>query len=145
MPAVMPRQTQGFTFIELLLVVSIICILAAIAIPAYSDYVHKAQIAEAWLLSLPLKQAVTDQYAHTGRLPTDNRQAGLLPADQYQGAQVRDLEVRQGVIRARFSDPDLGGVLEMIPEPLSDVPGMLVWHCASDSLPAKLLGSHCRK
>ena len=73
------KNTRGFTLIELMIVVAIIAILAAIAIPAYQDYTIRAQVSEGLTLSTGAKTAVWDFVADKGRMPPSNTSAGLAP------------------------------------------------------------------
>jgi type IV pilus assembly protein PilA len=78
----MKKVQQGFTLIELMIVVAIIGILAAIAIPAYQDYTIRAQVSEGLNLAGGAKAAVTEYYQDRGVFPTDNVEAGLsIPTD----------------------------------------------------------------
>ncbi len=93
------RHQQGFTFIELMVVVAIIGILAAVAIPAYQDYIVKAKLAEAAELVGPVKKAIAGYYDRWGQLPIDNAAAGLPPPSSLRGSKaVIEIEVRDGVI-----------------------------------------------
>jgi type IV pilus assembly protein PilA len=73
----MKSMQKGFTLIELMIVVAIIGILAAIAIPQYQDYTVRSKMTECLNLAAPAKLAVAETYASTGALPTDNATAGL--------------------------------------------------------------------
>ncbi len=64
------RRMEGFTLIELMIVIAIIGILAAIAIPAYQDYTIRAQASEGLTLSSSVRVAITDYYAQNGTWPT---------------------------------------------------------------------------
>jgi type IV pilus assembly protein PilA len=66
-----PKHQQGFTLIELMIVVSIIGILASIAIPAYRDYIARAEMSEALVLIDGLKSTVTENFTQSGECPTD--------------------------------------------------------------------------
>ena len=79
------RKQQGFTLIELMIVVAIIGILAAIAIPAYQDYTIRAQVSEGLNLTGACKAAVTEFYQDTGGFPSDNAEAGLSAAADITG------------------------------------------------------------
>lgn len=68
---------KGFTLIELMIVVAIIAILAAIAIPAYQDYLIRSQVSEGASLAAGAKTAVSEYYANYGTPPTSNAQAGV--------------------------------------------------------------------
>ncbi len=73
----MQKKQQGFTLIELMIVVTIIGTLAALAIPAYQDYTIRAQVGEGLTLSAGAKTAVSEYYMDRGAWPTKNKDAGL--------------------------------------------------------------------
>jgi len=128
------RPSAGFTLIELLLVVSIIGVLAAIALPAFNVYTQRAEVAEALVLSVGAKKAVQDYYAFHGRLPRDNRQAGLPVASQLQGSYVSSLAIEQGTIQVRFGNRSANDiqdtVLTLLPVINPDRPQRITaWAC----------------
>ena len=73
----MKKVQQGFTLIELMIVVAIIGILASLAIPAYQSYTIRAQISEGLSLASPLKNAMASFYHENGSFPADNDEAAL--------------------------------------------------------------------
>jgi len=79
---------QGFTLIELMIVVAIVAILAAIAIPAYQDYIVRSQVTEGLSLADGSKTAIAEFYSNTGRFPTSQASAGLSPAASITGSYV---------------------------------------------------------
>ncbi len=85
---------QGFTLIELMIVVAIIGILAAIAIPAYQNYTIRAQVSEGLSLADGAKTAVAEYYANTGKWPSSNTVAGLASAGSIGGNYVGSVDVK---------------------------------------------------
>lgn len=92
------KKNKGFTFIELMTVVTIIGILASIAIPSYQDYVTRARITEVFEISIPLKEAIRDYYAYHGKMPKDNKAVYLAEPNLLQGNSVKEMEINQGAI-----------------------------------------------
>ncbi len=106
----MQRNASGFTFVELLMVVAIVSILAAIAMPAYRDYELRAEVAESLILITDCKSQVNDFYARWGSMPADNADAGLRAAANLKGKFVQGITVSGGVIVASMTiGSDLGG------------------------------------
>jgi type IV pilus assembly protein PilA len=97
-------RQPGFTLIELMVVVSIIGILAAVAIPAYQDYITKSKLAEAAELSGPVRQAISQYYDRWGQFPKNNNSAGLATPQALRGKYVAEIEVRDGVIGLLFKN-----------------------------------------
>lgn len=155
---------QGFTLIELMLVVGIIGILAAVAIPAYQDYVYRARVGEAFALANVAQRAVVEYYDRWGRLPSDNAAAGLPRPETARGSYVASVAVKQGVVEVRFlpsANEASKGVLYLRPALHRQAPTIpLLWTCKpgaavadgyelvgkveADVMPAKYLPSACR-
>ena len=98
------RKQQGFTLIELMIVVAIIGILAAIAIPAYQDYIARSHMTEAMSLASGARTAVSETLQNTGDFPADNAAAGLSAATDISGTYVESVTVANGVITALLRD-----------------------------------------
>ncbi|MBH2046084.1 pilin [Neisseria meningitidis] len=93
---------KGFTLIELMIVIAIVGILAAVALPAYQDYTARAQVSEAILLAEGQKSAVTEYYLNHGIWPGDNNSAGVATSTDIKGKYVEKVEVAKGVITAEM-------------------------------------------
>ncbi|HFC6525598.1 TPA: pilin [Neisseria meningitidis] len=95
---------KGFTLIELMIVIAIVGILAAVALPAYQDYTARAQVSEAILLAEGQKSAVTEYYLNHGEWPANNSSAGVAstPSD-IKGKYVQSVTVANGVITAQMA------------------------------------------
>ncbi|MEN7343164.1 MAG: pilin [Pseudomonadota bacterium] len=101
----MKKVQQGFTLIELMIVVAIIGILAAIAIPAYQDYTIRSQVSEGLSLAAAAKTAVSESYLNTGTAPAARVNAGMsaTPADT-QGKYVAALAIDNGTITITYGN-----------------------------------------
>ncbi|HGI8290567.1 TPA: pilin [Neisseria meningitidis] len=91
---------KGFTLIELMIVIAIVGILAAVALPAYQDYTARAQVSEAILLAEGQKSAVTEYYLNHGEWPANNSSAGVATSADIKGKYVKSVEVKNGVVTA---------------------------------------------
>ncbi|MBH6393122.1 pilin [Neisseria meningitidis] len=91
---------KGFTLIELMIVIAIVGILAAVALPAYQDYTARAQVSEAILLAEGQKSAVTEYYLNHGTWPSNNTSAGVATSTDIKGKYVKEVKVANGVITA---------------------------------------------
>jgi type IV pilus assembly protein PilA len=137
----MKRVQQGFTLIELMIVVAIIGILAAVALPAYQDYTIRAQVSEAINLADGAKTAVADYWADKGELPADGAAAGF---DTTTGKYTTGVEIADGVITATLGNDANSKVASGT---VTLTPGTggnnLTWSCTS-SLDNKYLPTTCR-
>jgi len=144
------KKTQGFTLIELMIVVAIIAILAAIALPAYQDYVIRSQVSEGSVLSDGAKTAIAEFYSNVGHAPSNNTSAGLAPAGSITGKFVEGLDAVAGVITTEFSSksPQRANVsidtstLQFSPI-FAATAGSTVWTCKS-GIALKWLPTICR-
>lgn len=93
---------KGFTLIELMIVIAIVGILAAVALPAYQDYTARAQVSEAILLAEGQKSAVTEYYLNHGEWPENNDEAGVASSSSIKGKYVKQVEVKNGVVTAEM-------------------------------------------
>ncbi|MGH8061448.1 MAG: pilin [Pseudoxanthomonas sp.] len=140
------KKQQGFTLIELMIVVAIIAILAAIAIPAYRDYLIRTQVSEGASLTGGAKVAVDEYYANYGSAPADNTAAGLAASTLIKGDYVSAVLVTNGAIAATFSGAKAntaiaGKVLTYTP---TFNAGSTSWVCSSTNIDPKYLPSSCR-
>ena len=95
---------EGFTLIELMVVVAIIGILAAIALPSYQDYTIRAQMVEGITMTNAIKPKITEFYDYKGRFPKNNEEAGLPDAKYLLGNYVKSMTVEDGAIHVKLGN-----------------------------------------
>ncbi len=130
-----------------MIVVAIVGILAAVAVPMYLDYTVRAQIAEGLNLSSGAKSAVTEFYQDRGRFPTDNAEAGVEAAANIQGKYVGTVTVADEVITVQFGNDANAQILGETITLTADTTtvGSVKWVCASGGvIPDKHLPAACR-
>jgi type IV pilus assembly protein PilA len=130
-----------------MIVVAIIAILAAIAIPAYQDYVVRTQVSEGVVLSSGAKAAVWDFMSSNGRYPHDNVSAGLAVDTSISGQYVSKVDVTDGKILVEFKGPEANRKIQnqtLVLSPVSHT-GSIDWTCKPSTLDGKYLPTVCRK
>ncbi|WP_457675756.1 pilin [Thiolapillus sp.] len=141
------KKQSGFTLIELMIVVAIIGILAAIAIPAYQDYTIRSQVSEGLSLADGAKTAVAEYYTNKGALPDTNAEAGLAAAASITGKYVTQVAINNNMIEATYGNDAnakiTGDVLQLSPIVQANA-GSVKWTCKSATLEDKYLPSSCR-
>ena len=143
----MKKVQQGFTLIELMIVVAIIGILAAVAIPAYQDYTVRAQVTEGLGLASAGKTSIAEFFATNGSLPSTNASAGLADATDISGNNVSMVEVgTNGTLTITYSGrgPLDGGTLILTPNTTG---GRVAWSCTTtggNTLDGRYRPSSCR-
>ena len=143
----MKRAQQGFTLIELMIVVAIIGILAAVALPAYQDYTKRSRISEGLSLAAGAKTAMAEFYASNNAWPADNAAAGIAAADSITGNSVTSVAVSTannvGVITVTYKTNAGGGTI-IIEGTASASAGGVTWSCTKGTVDAKFRPSECR-
>jgi type IV pilus assembly protein PilA len=141
----MKSLQKGFTLIELMIVIAIIGILAAIAIPAYQNYTIRAQVTEGLSLADPFKTAVAEFYQNLGTWPASVSIAGSattipMPGAS-QGKYVSAVTVVNGNIEITYNGPQVNQKLVatgdlLILQPGLDTNSDVIWVCGTAATPA---------
>jgi len=129
---------KGFTLIELMIVVAIIGILAAIAIPAYQDYTIRAQVSEGMTLAAAAKAAVAETFLNTGNAPANRSDAGMSAnANDTQGKYVASVDVTSGTIDITYGNDAnsevAGNQVSLVAYITND--RSVTWQCGNASAP----------
>jgi len=137
-------QQRGFSLIELMIVVAIIAILAAVALPAYQDYVARGQVAEGLSLSTGAKEAIATYYSDHGQFPAGNHVAGMASPASVSGKFVRSVTVdNTGSISVAFASSASAKIAgQTLILTATDANGSVNWSCGG--LDAKYVPTSCR-
>ena len=143
------KAHKGFTLIELMIVVAIIAILAALAMSQYQDYVIRAQLSEGMSLADAVKTTIGDHYQNRGLFPSANQSAGLAAPTEIRGNYVTQVSTTNGVITATFGNrvnsAASGATLDFSPITHG---GSIEWRCkkgtAAPLLEDRWLPTNCR-
>jgi type IV pilus assembly protein PilA len=145
------KNTQGFTLIELMIVVAIIAILAAIALPAYQDYLIRSQVSEGAVLADGSKTAIAEFYSNLGHFPGNQASAGLPLVTDIQGKYVTQVDATgaPGIITVTYGNSANAAIAThtLSFSAVTHV-GSVEWHCtiAQGGSPVdnKYLPTSCR-
>lgn len=143
------QMQKGFTLIELMIVVAIIGILAAIALPAYQDYTKRSKMAEVVGFMSAARVSVAETYSTTNTLTgIDNAKAGLAPTTQALGSYVTGLTVANGVITVALNtgiDATCTGAAALTLTPVANATtGSLSWTGSSSNNCTKYVPANFR-
>ena len=137
----MKRVHRGFTLIELMIVVAIIGILAAIAMPAYTDYTIRAKVSELVLTVAGFRSAVAEKSATDGTIASAGKSLTVSSGGRISGGSVDDL----GTITVAGSAGSIGTVVTLIMTPSLGAGGRIAWACsAGNSSQWKYVPAECR-
>lgn len=158
----MKTMQKGFTLIELMIVIAIIGILAAIALPAYQDYIARSQVTEALSLASGQKGPLSEYYGTEGNCPNNSGAVvgGIAKASTITGRYVQSVKIVndtqafkvgsdnftsvcaiEATMRSSGVNKDIqGGDLKLQMAPTS---GSFVWNCISTKIESKYLPKSC--
>jgi len=141
-------KNQGFTLIELMIVVAIIGILAAVAIPAYQSYTKRAYVSEGIQMADNIKTSLAEYYATTGAFPTavnSNASIGLpATATSMAGNAVRSIRVNQSRIEVTFRTKVITGATIFLQATIPASGGSITWDCTGGNLQNIYRPSNCK-
>jgi type IV pilus assembly protein PilA len=140
------RKQDGFTLIELMIVIAILAILLAIAIPAYNDYSVRARVAEGVNMAAAAKVAVSEHRLDRGSFPANSAAAGY--AETVQTSLVASITILDGVVTVAFADVpqlDAAATTNLVYTP-TFANGAIQWGCFDNTtVPSKFRPAECRQ
>lgn len=137
----MKKMQQGFTLIELMIVVAIIGILAAVALPAYQDYTVRAKVSEVVLAASGPKTMIAEFYQSKGNLPgsgslgTIDTKSKFVASVSWNGTQI--------TANATGESKITGKTITLTPSSVGAGAGQLNWTCAG-TIDKKYLPASCK-
>lgn len=145
----MKKQQAGFTLIELMIVVAIIGILAALAIPAYQDYTIRAQVSDGLSLAGASKVGIAEYYQNRGNYPSTQASAGLAAANTIIGNYVTsvDASTTPGVITITYGNQANSNIATktLLLSAVANT-GSIEWICKTGTITeTKYLPASCRR
>jgi len=137
---------QGFTLIELMIVVTIVGTLTAVAIPAYQNYTIRAQVSEGLTLASAAKAAVGEYYMTYGDWPKKNDDAGLADKRDITGKYTKQISVKNNVIEVKFANDAHASIFnQKIKLTVANNDGSISWTCTgAGKIKPKHLPVACR-
>ncbi|MCG3169428.1 MAG: hypothetical protein CALGDGBN_00946 [Pseudomonadales bacterium] len=146
----MKQVQKGFTLIELMIVIAIVGILAAVALPAYQDYTVRAKLSEALATAGEAKTNVTEYYVANSELPTSSAEAGvrgnvdtnIVNSVTYEGTDAAtpgNIRVTVKAVGGTIANDDYFE-LSMT----GTAGGTIQWKCIPGTVPSKYLPANCR-
>lgn len=133
----------GFTWIELVLVLAVIAIIGAMAIPGLQDTALKKQVKEGLDLADLARKGVQAAWTATGDMPRDNAAAGIPPRDKIVGSMVKEVQVEDGAVTITYgnnaSKALIGMKVTQRPAVVKDTPAVpIAWLCHKVAVPDKM-------
>ena len=142
------QQQDGFTLLEILIALSIVSILAVVAVPLYLDYKVRTEIIEGFVIAEQVKVMVVEFHANTGTWPGSNTEAALELPGFYKTKYVDNITVTSNAatvfITITYSIPALGANNTIIMTSSGTGSEMIKWSCQQGSVLQRFRPAPCR-